>query len=92
MRILIASIVAGSAALLASTASAQAQPQPQPKPAAAAATAAADPVVCEKEEVTGSRLATRKVCMKRSQWQDTRLQERQNIEKIQTQRGVSPTG
>jgi invasion protein IalB len=90
MKILIASILAGSAAFLTMPVSAQAQQQPAPTSAAPAA-AAADPVICQKQEVTGSRLATRKVCMKRSQWQDTQLQERQSLEKAQVQRPMSGT-
>jgi invasion protein IalB len=87
MKIVMASFLAASAAFLAAPASAQAQ-QPQPaQTSAAPAAATADPVICEKEEVTGSRLATRKICMKRSQWQDNQLQERQGIEKVQVQRG-----
>ena len=90
MKMLMVSFLAGSAALLATPASAQAQQQPAPTSAAPAAPAA-DPVICEKEEVTGSRLATRKVCMKRSQWQDQQLQERQGIEKVQVQRPMIGT-
>jgi hypothetical protein len=40
-------------------------------------------VVCQKLEVVGSRLAVKKFCLTRSQWQDSRLQDRQFIEKIQ---------
>ena len=91
MRFLIASIAATSAALGTSPAAAQSQPQ-QPSQAAAPAAAPADPVICEKEEVTGSRLATRKVCMTRSQWEDARRQDRMNLEKTQTQRGMESSG
>ena len=59
-------------------------------PAAAPAGAKADPaneVVCERQEVIGSRLATKRECHTRAQWADQRLQERQNIERAQTQRG-----
>jgi hypothetical protein len=44
-------------------------------------------VVCEKQEVLGSRLQTRRVCRTRAEWADLRLQDRQEIEKIQVQRG-----
>ena len=91
MRFLIASIAAASAALGTSPAAAQSQPQ-QPSQAAAPAAAPTDPVICEKEEVTGSRLATRKVCMTRSQWEDARRQDRMNLEKTQTQRGMESSG
>ena len=45
-------------------------------------------VVCEKQEVSGSRLQSRRVCMTRAQWADLRLQDRQEIEKVQVQRGM----
>lgn len=53
-------------------------------------TAAPDPnqVICEKQEVVGSRLAVRRVCKTRAQWADDRLQDRQEVEKIQVQRGI----
>ena len=41
-------------------------------------------VICEKQEVLGSRLSTRRVCMTRSQWEDLRLQDRQAIERVQS--------
>ena len=44
-------------------------------------------MICEKQEVVGSRLATRRVCHTRAQWADLRLQDRQEIERVQTQRG-----
>jgi len=44
-------------------------------------------IICEKQEVVGSRLATRRVCRTRAEWADLRLQDRQEIERIQTQRG-----
>jgi Ni/Co efflux regulator RcnB len=92
MKLLIVSIVAASAALAPSLTAAQTQPQ-QPARATAPTTAASsDPVICEKEEVTGSRLATRKVCMTRSQWEDARRQDRMNLEKTQTQRGMESSG
>ena len=44
-------------------------------------------VVCEKQEVLGSRLGTRKVCMTRSEWAERRRLDRIDIDKAQTQRG-----
>ena len=44
--------------------------------------------ICRTEEVTGSRLAKKKVCKTRSQWADQQLQDRQEIERVQTQRSV----
>ena len=51
---------------------------------------AADPneIICEKQEVVGSRLATRRVCRTRAEWADLRLQDRQEIERVQVQRGI----
>jgi invasion protein IalB len=51
---------------------------------------ASDPneIVCEKQEVTGSRLATKRVCMTRAQWADARSQDREEIERVQVRRGM----
>ena len=92
MRFLIASIAAASAALGTSPAAAQSQPQQPSQVTVPPAATPTDPVICEKEEVTGSRLATRKVCMTKSQWQDARSQDRMNLEKVQTQRGMKSGG
>lgn len=62
-----------------------------------AAAAAADPpagkaprdpneIVCEKQEVLGSRLSTKRVCMTRAQWQDQRMQDRMDLDKSQNAR------
>ena len=55
-----------------------AQPAARAKPA--------DPmsqVVCQKQEIVGSRLASRRVCMTRQQWLDQRSSDRQDLEKAQ---------
>ena len=59
-------------------------------PPAPAPRKAPDPnqVICEKQEVVGSRLATRRVCKTRAEWADARLQDRQDLEKVQVQRGM----
>lgn len=61
--------------------------------AGAPAKKAPDPneVVCEKEEVIGSRLQTQRVCHTRAEWAELRHQDRQEIEKVQIQRGCSDT-
>lgn len=41
-------------------------------------------IVCKKEEVLGSRLQTRKVCMSRAEWAEQRALDRQNVERSQT--------
>lgn len=44
-------------------------------------------IVCEKQEVLGSRVATKKVCMTRAEWAERRQLERQEIDRAQTARG-----
>jgi invasion protein IalB len=92
MKVLTAAFLGASAIFLATPASAQAQQQQPAQTSAAPAAPAADPVICEKEEVTGSRLATRKICMTRSQWEDARRQDRMGLEKVQTERGMLAKG
>ena len=55
----------------------------------ASASKAKDPnqVVCEKIEVLGSRVATKKVCMTRSEWAERKRLERQELDRAQVQRG-----
>ena len=40
-------------------------------------------VICEKQEVLGSRLATRKVCMTRSEWAEQKRLQRETVERSQ---------
>jgi hypothetical protein len=49
---------------------------------------AADPneVVCEKQQDVSSRLVFHKVCMTRSEWNEQRRLDRQEIDKAQVQR------
>lgn len=42
-------------------------------------------MICEKQGVLGSRLATKRVCMTAAEWAAQRAAERQLIEKIQLQ-------
>lgn len=52
--------------------------------------------ICETYTVTGSRLATKRVCGTAEEWAERRLQDRQAVEKVQTNPCVitrtSPTG
>ena len=48
-------------------------------------------IICEKQGVVGSRLATKKVCMTATEWQARRLEDRQAIEKSQVSRS-GPAG
>lgn len=45
-------------------------------------------IICEKQQQTGSRLVARKVCKTRAQWADQQLQDRQEVERVQTRRGA----
>jgi hypothetical protein len=44
-------------------------------------------VVCEKIEVLGSRLATKRICMTRAEWAQRRKDDREAVEQAQAQRG-----
>lgn len=61
------------------------------KPKAVAGKKGTDPneVVCRKEEVLGSRLQSRKVCMTRSEWAEAQRENRGVVERAQTQRPLS---
>jgi hypothetical protein len=45
--------------------------------------------ICVKEEVTGSRLGAKRICMTRAEWADRKLQDQQELTRVQTQRGTS---
>jgi hypothetical protein len=85
-----ASMIAAFSAITAVPAVAQA-PATVPTQAQATGNAKpannADEIVCQKEEITGSRLGAKRICMKRSEWADRRLQDRQELERVQIQRG-----
>lgn len=72
----IAVAAASLLALVATSASAQEGAKPK--------TRNPNEVVCKKEEVLGSRLQTRKVCLTRAQWAEQRLIDRGNVERSQT--------
>ena len=50
----------------------------------------ADPneVVCEKQTVVGSRLATKRICQTRAQWAEQRRLDRQDLDKAQQSRSL----
>ena len=62
-----------------------------PAPAQTTATKKEDPneKICVKEEVTGSRLGAKRICMTRAEWADRKLQDQQELVRAQTQRGTS---
>lgn len=45
-------------------------------------------VICEKQEVIGSRLGSKRICHTRAEWADLKLQDRQELEKAQIRRGM----
>ena len=46
-------------------------------------------IVCERQRDPGSRLASAKVCHTRAEWVDLRAQDRQMIDRAQTQLGAT---
>jgi len=50
--------------------------------------AAKDPnrIICEKQEVLGSRLATKKICMTAAEWEVRKREDREAVEKAQVNR------
>lgn len=45
-------------------------------------------MVCEKQNDPGSRLVAAKVCHTRAEWADLRSQDRQELDRVQTRRGL----
>jgi hypothetical protein len=60
--------------------------QSAPPAPAPAAPSNLNEVVCQKQQVLGSRLQTRRVCKTRAEWADMQSQDRQELEQKQTQR------
>ena len=80
-----------SVALIAAPAIAQA---PAAAPAQTQTTAKKDDPtekICVKEESTGSRLGAKRICMTRAEWADRKLQDQQELTRVQTQRS-GPSG
>jgi hypothetical protein len=48
-------------------------------------------MVCEKVEVMGTRLDSNRVCMTRAEWAQRRRADRDEVERVQTQRGCGAT-
>lgn len=81
------STLSGAAALAIFAAGAlNAQPSSPP----AAKKSDPNQIICEKQKVPGSRLSTAKVCKTRAEWADLKAQDRQDLERAQTQRGMTP--
>jgi invasion protein IalB len=90
VKIIRACALAAAAAGLLASAPAAAQTAAATAPAATSQKPAGanNEVVCEKQEITGSRIGSRRICMTRAKWAERRLQDRQEIEKAQTNRGM----
>lgn len=80
-RSLMLAALLGGAMLLPGPASAE--------PAGKKTTTDPNQVVCRKEEVLGSRLASRKICKTRAEWAEETRENRGNIERAQLQRGTT---
>ena len=74
------------AALIAAPAAAQTPPSP-------AAAHGKDPnrIICEKEEVIGTRLGAKKVCKTWLEWQQQRQEHRNSVEKVQQNTNIQKT-
>ena len=86
-------VIMATASLLISPAMAQTAQQAPQTPAPATKTVDnPNEIVCQKEEVTGSRIASKRVCMTRAQWAQRQTDDRAEIERVQTQRGCTKNG
>ena len=77
-----------SVALIVAPAAAQAPASSASAQQSQAAASAGDPneKICVKEESTGTRLGAKRVCMTRGEWADRKLQDQQELMRVQTQR------
>ncbi len=62
-------------------------PTPTPSPAQSVGEKLNE-VVCQKQEVLGSRLGSKRVCKTRAEWAVDQREDRQSIDKIQIERGL----
>lgn len=65
---------------------AQSEPAATPAPAQAAPVVQKDyqnEVICHKEEVTGSRLATRRKCQTRAEWEREQMDDKAWLDRVQ---------
>ena len=77
-------------AIIAVSVSVPAVADPQAAPAIQSSqTGPADQVICERQEDTGSRLSSHKICHTRSQWAEIRRDDRSDVERAQSQRALN---
>lgn len=67
----------------ATTAQPQQSAQPRQSQKTAAQIAYDNEIVCQKEEVTGSRLGSHRVCMTRGEWMRSRMEDKAWVERMQ---------
>jgi len=77
------------AALLAVSAASAQTPSATPTAAATVAKSSDDKMICERQEVLGSRLQGRRVCKTASQWAQERQEARDAVQRAQTNRGCT---
>jgi hypothetical protein len=73
-------VAAGVAVSMPAAAQTTIQPQPVQAPTAKSDV---NKLVCKKQEVIGSRLGAKKVCLTVQQWQDRAAQDRDQLERVQ---------
>lgn len=76
----------------AGTAAVAQTPTPAPSQVAQIRPNDGDQVICEKEEDTGTRLGSHKICHTRSQWEQMRRDDRSATEHVQMQRTMDQNG
>lgn len=83
------SLIAATLFILASAGQGASQPATAKPPET---TESHDPMVCESSEQIGSRLRRKRVCMRRSEWERQKQENKQMIERTQVQRGIDSKG
>lgn len=83
-------LVATCGALVCAAPPALAQAQASSQPASVSKDKDPNRIICQKIEETGSRVASKKVCMTAQQWEEKRRADRQYLEDAQ-QRSIEPT-
>ena len=86
---LIIALLGATAAVAQTAPQAAATPTGKPGTPTTTATASGDKLICERQEVLGSRLQGRRVCKTASEWAEDRRLERAEVDRIQTQRSCA---
>jgi len=86
-RVTLLATMTTSLALAASPVLAQAQTNNKPAPSS---TKDPNRIICQRIEETGSRVASKRVCMTAQQWEEQRRSDREYVEDAQ-QRSIEPT-